>query len=102
MHPYISVFQVAEPPRPAPEAFQLDRCFGPQLRRFSFLCLRLCVRLQILAFILIRNIPGYARSVYSSFFAWFGKISLEVRLHPAAKQRVLLKKCKEAISLLEI
>ncbi|XP_074235547.1 N-acetylneuraminate (7)9-O-acetyltransferase isoform X2 [Saimiri boliviensis] len=33
---------------------------------------------QILAFILIRNIPGYARSVYSSFFAWFGKISLEV------------------------
>lgn len=33
---------------------------------------------QILSFILIRNIPGYARSVYSSFFAWFGKISLEV------------------------
>ncbi|KAL3983707.1 Eph receptor B4 [Sarotherodon galilaeus] len=33
---------------------------------------------QILAFILIRNIPGYARSIYSSFFAWFGKISLEL------------------------
>ncbi|KAL8165193.1 UNVERIFIED_CONTAM: N-acetylneuraminate 9-O-acetyltransferase [Gekko kuhli] len=33
---------------------------------------------QILAFILIRNIPGYARSVYSSFFAWFGRISLEL------------------------
>ncbi|KAM8966254.1 N-acetylneuraminate (7)9-O-acetyltransferase [Pelodytes ibericus] len=33
---------------------------------------------QILAFALIRNIPGYARSVYSSFFAWFGKISLEL------------------------
>ncbi|XP_020640911.3 N-acetylneuraminate (7)9-O-acetyltransferase isoform X1 [Pogona vitticeps] len=33
---------------------------------------------QILAFIFIRNIPGYARSVYSSFFAWFGKISLEL------------------------
>lgn len=33
---------------------------------------------QILSFVLIRNIPGYARSVYSSFFAWFGKISLEV------------------------
>ncbi|KAK7929625.1 hypothetical protein WMY93_006020 [Mugilogobius chulae] len=32
----------------------------------------------ILAFILIRNIPAVARSVYSSFFAWFGKISLEV------------------------
>ncbi|XP_048410768.1 N-acetylneuraminate 9-O-acetyltransferase isoform X1 [Stegostoma tigrinum] len=34
--------------------------------------------LQILSFILIRNIPGYVRSVYSSFFAWFGKISLEL------------------------
>ncbi|XP_061598663.1 N-acetylneuraminate 9-O-acetyltransferase [Cololabis saira] len=33
---------------------------------------------QILAFILIRNIPGYVRSIYSSFFAWFGKISLEL------------------------
>ncbi|XP_063777469.1 N-acetylneuraminate 9-O-acetyltransferase isoform X2 [Pseudophryne corroboree] len=33
---------------------------------------------QILAFVLVRNIPGYARSVYSSFFAWFGKISLEL------------------------
>ncbi|TNN72151.1 CAS1 domain-containing protein 1 [Liparis tanakae] len=33
---------------------------------------------QMLAFILIRNIPGYARSIYSSFFAWFGKISLEL------------------------
>ncbi|XP_025020472.1 N-acetylneuraminate 9-O-acetyltransferase isoform X5 [Python bivittatus] len=33
---------------------------------------------QILAFILIRNTPGYARSVYSSFFAWFGRISLEL------------------------
>ncbi|XP_078278719.1 N-acetylneuraminate (7)9-O-acetyltransferase isoform X1 [Rhinoraja longicauda] len=34
--------------------------------------------LQILSFVLIRNIPGYVRSVYSSFFAWFGKISLEL------------------------
>lgn len=33
---------------------------------------------QIVAFILIRNTPGYARSIYSSFFAWFGKISLEL------------------------
>ncbi|XP_056875981.1 N-acetylneuraminate 9-O-acetyltransferase [Takifugu flavidus] len=33
---------------------------------------------QILSFVLIRNIPGYVRSVYSSFFAWFGKISLEL------------------------
>ncbi|KAI2652834.1 N-acetylneuraminate 9-O-acetyltransferase [Labeo rohita] len=36
------------------------------------------VSFMILAFILIRNIPGYARSLYSSFFAWFGKISLEL------------------------
>uniref|UniRef100_A0A4W3K8B5 N-acetylneuraminate (7)9-O-acetyltransferase n=1 Tax=Callorhinchus milii TaxID=7868 RepID=A0A4W3K8B5_CALMI len=33
---------------------------------------------SILSFVLIRNIPGYLRSVYSSFFAWFGKISLEL------------------------
>ncbi|XP_076864917.1 N-acetylneuraminate (7)9-O-acetyltransferase [Brachyhypopomus gauderio] len=33
---------------------------------------------QILAFVLIRNVPGYCRSLYSSFFAWFGKISLEL------------------------
>lgn len=44
---------------------------------FEMSSLGLCP--QILAFILIRNIPGYARSIYSSFFAWFGKISLEVR-----------------------
>nr|CAB3227707.1 CAS1 domain-containing protein 1 [Phallusia mammillata] len=34
--------------------------------------------LPITSFILIRNIPGYFRSGYSSFFAWFGKISLEL------------------------
>ncbi|CAK8690462.1 unnamed protein product [Clavelina lepadiformis] len=34
--------------------------------------------LPIASFILIRNIPGYLRSGYSSFFAWFGKISLEL------------------------
>ncbi|XP_048848839.1 N-acetylneuraminate 9-O-acetyltransferase [Brienomyrus brachyistius] len=33
---------------------------------------------QILAFVLIRNIPGYVRSLYSSFFSWFGRISLEL------------------------
>ncbi|KAJ0061407.1 hypothetical protein NL108_000232, partial [Boleophthalmus pectinirostris] len=32
----------------------------------------------ILAFILIRNIPGCVRSMYSPFFAWFGKFSLEL------------------------
>nr|XP_002127948.1 N-acetylneuraminate 9-O-acetyltransferase [Ciona intestinalis] len=34
--------------------------------------------IPISAFILIRNIPGYLRAGYSSFFAWFGKISLEL------------------------
>ncbi|OPL21407.1 hypothetical protein AM593_06079, partial [Mytilus galloprovincialis] len=31
----------------------------------------------IVSFILIRNVPGWLRTKYSSFFAWFGKISLE-------------------------
>ncbi len=51
-------------------------CCAYETADFSSLCY-FCP--QILAFILIRNIPGYARSLYSSFFAWFGKISLEVR-----------------------
>ncbi|XP_077970440.1 N-acetylneuraminate (7)9-O-acetyltransferase-like isoform X2 [Styela clava] len=34
--------------------------------------------LPITAFIIIRNVPGYLRSGYSAFFAWFGKISLEL------------------------
>ncbi|XP_061411002.1 N-acetylneuraminate 9-O-acetyltransferase-like [Lethenteron reissneri] len=33
---------------------------------------------HILAFVFVRNIPGYARSMYSTFFAWFGKFSLEL------------------------
>ncbi|XP_075810036.1 N-acetylneuraminate (7)9-O-acetyltransferase isoform X3 [Microtus pennsylvanicus] len=45
---------------------------------FLLLCICFLAYSQIVAFILIRNIPGYARSVYSSFFAWFGKISLEL------------------------
>jgi len=32
----------------------------------------------VIGFILLRNIPGWFRSRYSSFFAWFGKISLEL------------------------
>ena len=32
----------------------------------------------VTAFIIIRNVPGYLRSGYSAFFAWFGKISLEL------------------------
>eukprot|EP00058_Branchiostoma_floridae_P013061 XP_002598549.1 hypothetical protein BRAFLDRAFT_66940 [Branchiostoma floridae] len=34
--------------------------------------------LPITSFILVRNVPGYLRSRYSTFFAWFGKISLEL------------------------
>lgn len=34
--------------------------------------------IPITAFILIRNVPGYLRSAYSAFFAWFGRISLEL------------------------
>lgn len=32
----------------------------------------------VIGFILLRNIPGWFRTRYSSFFAWFGKISLEL------------------------
>lgn len=38
---------------------------------------------QIVSFILLRNIPGSLRTRYSSFFAWFGRISLEVGIKPA-------------------
>ncbi|XP_033102445.1 N-acetylneuraminate 9-O-acetyltransferase-like isoform X3 [Anneissia japonica] len=34
--------------------------------------------LPVTGFILLRNVPGYFRTKYSSFFAWFGKISLEL------------------------
>ncbi|XP_071942730.1 N-acetylneuraminate (7)9-O-acetyltransferase-like [Antedon mediterranea] len=34
--------------------------------------------LPVTGFILIRNVPGYFRSKYSTFFAWFGKMSLEL------------------------
>ena len=34
--------------------------------------------LQIVSYIILRNVPGWLRTRYSSFFAWFGKISLEV------------------------
>ena len=33
---------------------------------------------QIVSYIILRNVPGWIRTRYSSFFAWFGKISLEV------------------------
>lgn len=71
MHPYISVVQVKS------VAFSRQDSGIPD----SPLCFLLPAP-QILSFILIRNIPGYVRSVYSSFFAWFGKISLEVRGRP--------------------
>lgn len=34
--------------------------------------------IPVTSFILIRNVPGYLRSAYSAFFAWFGRISLEL------------------------
>ncbi|GFN99747.1 cas1 domain-containing protein 1 [Plakobranchus ocellatus] len=36
------------------------------------------VFLPIISFVLLRNIPGFLRTRYSSFFAWFGRISLEL------------------------
>ncbi|KAL5006102.1 hypothetical protein ScPMuIL_017260 [Solemya velum] len=36
------------------------------------------VFVPILSFVLIRNVPGILRTKYSSFFAWFGRISLEL------------------------
>ena len=34
--------------------------------------------MQIVAFLLLRNISGVLRTQYSRFFAWFGQISLEL------------------------
>ncbi|XP_067685782.1 N-acetylneuraminate 9-O-acetyltransferase-like isoform X1 [Haliotis asinina] len=34
--------------------------------------------LPIISYIVLRNVPGWLRTRYSSFFAWFGKISLEL------------------------
>lgn len=34
----------------------------------------------IVSFIILRNVSGFLRSRYSPFFAWFGKISLEVSI----------------------
>ncbi|XP_076459407.1 N-acetylneuraminate (7)9-O-acetyltransferase-like isoform X2 [Babylonia areolata] len=54
---------------------------------FSFLCgskpqcndvHSYIVFIPILSYILLRNVPGWLRTRYSTFFAWFGKISLEL------------------------
>ncbi|OWF42418.1 CAS1 domain-containing protein 1-like [Mizuhopecten yessoensis] len=54
---------------------------------FAFLCKnkRECndyhsyiVFIPIVSYITVRNVPGWLRTKYSSFFAWFGKISLEL------------------------
>ncbi|XP_029649299.1 N-acetylneuraminate 9-O-acetyltransferase-like isoform X1 [Octopus sinensis] len=34
--------------------------------------------LPIISYIILRNVPGWLRTKYSTFFAWFGKISLEL------------------------
>lgn len=72
MHPYISVVQVKSPLLLSLKSPAIKASRPNHLLAFA-------AAPQILSFILIRNIPGYVRSVYSSFFAWFGKISLEVR-----------------------
>ncbi|KAK7501363.1 hypothetical protein BaRGS_00007488, partial [Batillaria attramentaria] len=36
------------------------------------------VFIPIVSYIMLRNVPGWLRTRYSSFFAWFGKISLEL------------------------
>ncbi|XP_025108057.1 N-acetylneuraminate 9-O-acetyltransferase-like isoform X2 [Pomacea canaliculata] len=36
------------------------------------------VFIPIISYILLRNVPGWLRTRYSSLFAWFGKISLEL------------------------
>ncbi|KAK7113317.1 N-acetylneuraminate (7)9-O-acetyltransferase-like isoform X2 [Littorina saxatilis] len=54
---------------------------------FSFLCTNkpqcndvhsYIVFIPVVSYILLRNVPGWLRTRYSSFFAWFGKISLEL------------------------
>lgn len=56
---------------------------------FSFLCRNMseCNEIHpyvsfvpIVSFIVLRNASGWLRTRYSSFFAWFGKISLEVSI----------------------
>ena len=36
------------------------------------------ISLQLVSFVLLRNVSGWLRSRYSSLFAWFGRISLEL------------------------
>ena len=33
---------------------------------------------QLISYVLLRNVSGWLRSRYSTLFAWFGKISLEL------------------------
>lgn len=44
----------------------------------NFKYLALTFNCQIVGFILLRNMFGFLRCRYSSFFAWFGRISLEL------------------------
>ncbi|XP_048756375.2 N-acetylneuraminate 9-O-acetyltransferase-like isoform X1 [Ostrea edulis] len=54
---------------------------------FSFLCKNksecndthsYLVALPLISYVIVRNVLGWMRTRYSSFFAWFGKISLEL------------------------
>uniref|UniRef100_A0ABM0MR71 CAS1 domain-containing protein 1-like n=1 Tax=Saccoglossus kowalevskii TaxID=10224 RepID=A0ABM0MR71_SACKO len=45
--------------------------------------------LPVIGFILLRNVPGRLRTRYSTFFAWFGKISLEASTPKGKLSRAL-------------
>jgi hypothetical protein len=42
----------------------------------------------------MRNVPGWLRTKYSSFFAWFGKISLEVSIEEIYRVYHRVHDCK--------
>ena len=47
----------------------------------TFLSHKSCSPPQIVSYILVRNCCGAVRQKYSTLFAWFGRISLEVSLN---------------------
>ena len=47
--------------------------------------------MQMISFLTLRNMAGFLRTNYSSFFAWFGKISFEVSARTLADVCVTLR-----------
>ena len=64
----------------AVRCFQNSLCHTSHLRIFCLVLFLFFVSfiLQILAFVLLRNVPGSFRAKFSKFYAWVGTISLEV------------------------